>query len=180
MDDRRQVPSLPGPLDELLAGGGSVVLDGGLATELEAQGADLSDALWSARLLVEDPGAIVRAHLAFFRAGAQLATTASYQATFEGFARRGLDHEAAAGLMRRSVELAREARALALAEGGGQPANVFWAPSAGTTMTTSVFQGTILAGDAVGGSITFTGGTLVGRALANVAVTLTTTSVIGR
>jgi hypothetical protein len=65
-------------------------------------------------------------------------------------------------------------------EGGGQPANVFWAPSAGTTMTTSVFQGNILAGDAVGGSITFTGGTLVGRALANVAVTMTTTSVIGR
>jgi hypothetical protein len=65
-------------------------------------------------------------------------------------------------------------------EGGGQPANVFWAPSAGTTMTTSVFQGNILAGDTVGGSITFTGGTLVGRALANVAVTMTTTSVIGR
>jgi hypothetical protein len=64
-------------------------------------------------------------------------------------------------------------------EGGGQPANVFWAPIAGTTMTTSVFQGNILAGDAVAGSITFTGGTLVGRALANVAVTLTTTSVIG-
>jgi len=65
-------------------------------------------------------------------------------------------------------------------EGGAEAANVFWAPGAGTTMTTSVFQGNILAGDAVGGSITFTGGTLVGRALANVAVTLTTTSVIGR
>lgn len=65
-------------------------------------------------------------------------------------------------------------------EGGGQPANVFWAPSAGVTMTTSVFQGNILAGDAVGGSITFTGGTLVGRALANVAVTMTTAAVIGR
>ena len=64
--------------------------------------------------------------------------------------------------------------------GGAQPANVFWAPSAGTTMTTSVIQGIILAGDAVAGSITFTGGTLVGRALANVAVTLTTTSVIGQ
>jgi hypothetical protein len=65
-------------------------------------------------------------------------------------------------------------------EGGGQPANVFWAPSAAATMTTSVFQGAILAGDAVAGSITFTGGTLVGRALANVAVTMTTTSVVGR
>jgi len=64
--------------------------------------------------------------------------------------------------------------------GGGQRANVFWAPSAGATMTTSVFQGNILAGNAVDGSITFTGGTLVGRALANVAVTMTTTSVIGQ
>ena len=121
MDDRRQAPSPPGPLDELLAGGRPVVLDGGLATELEAQGAHLSDALWSARLLVEDPDAIVRAHLAFFRAGAQVATTASYQASFEGFARRGIDREAAARLMRRSVELAQEARALALAERGEQP-----------------------------------------------------------
>ncbi len=65
-------------------------------------------------------------------------------------------------------------------DGGGQPSNVFWAPSAGTTMTTSVFQGNILAGDATDGSITLTGGTLAGRALANVAVTMTTASVIGR
>ena len=64
--------------------------------------------------------------------------------------------------------------------GGGQPSNVFWAPSAGATMTTSVFQGNILAGDAINGSITLTGGTLVGRALANVAVTMTSASVIGQ
>jgi homocysteine S-methyltransferase len=119
MSDRRQAESPPGPLDDLLAGGRSVVLDGGLATQLEAQGADIGDALWSARLLVDDPEAIVRAHLAFYRAGAQVATTASYQATFEGFARRGADHEAAAGLLRRSVELAQRARAVALAERDG-------------------------------------------------------------
>ena len=35
-----------------------VVLDGGLATELEARGYDLSDRLWSARLLLSDPGAL--------------------------------------------------------------------------------------------------------------------------
>jgi homocysteine S-methyltransferase len=115
LHERRQAPSQPDPLGALLAGGRTVVLDGGLATELEAGGADLADALWSARLLVEDPGAIARAHLAFFRAGAQVATTASYQASFEGFARRGIAEDAAAGLMRRSVELASEARALARA-----------------------------------------------------------------
>ena len=66
-----------------------LVADGGLATELEARGNDLSDSLWSARLLMDAPGQILDAHLAFFRAGAVIATSASYQASFEGFARPG-------------------------------------------------------------------------------------------
>jgi homocysteine S-methyltransferase len=87
------------------------VLDGGLATELEAQGADLSDELWSARVLAEEPGRIVAAHAAFVAAGAEIAITSSYQASFEGFARAGLSRDDAAALMRRSVALAREAGA---------------------------------------------------------------------
>ncbi|MBB5156203.1 homocysteine S-methyltransferase [Saccharopolyspora phatthalungensis] len=87
--------------------GPPMILDGGLATELEAQGHDLSDALWSARLLADAPEEIVAAHAAFFRAGAAIATTASYQASFEGFAERGIERTEAAKLMRRSVELAR-------------------------------------------------------------------------
>jgi homocysteine S-methyltransferase len=98
------------PLAPLLAGGRLVVIDGGLATELEAEGHHLGDELWSARLLADEPEAIVAAHLAYFRAGARIAITASYQATFEGFAGRGFDHAAAAGLLRRSVTLAAEAR----------------------------------------------------------------------
>lgn len=88
----------------------TVILDGGLATELEAAGHDLSDRLWSARLLVSEPDAIEAVHLAYFRAGAQVATTASYQATVEGFAAAGLDRTAALAAVRRSVELARRAR----------------------------------------------------------------------
>lgn len=87
-----------------------MISDGGLATELEARGNDLSDELWSARLLAEAPHEIVAVHEAFFRAGAQIATTASYQASFEGFARRGIDRADAERLMRRSVELAKSAR----------------------------------------------------------------------
>jgi homocysteine S-methyltransferase len=87
-----------------------VVLDGGLATLLEARGHDLSSDLWSARLLRDDPAAIVAAHQEFFAAGAQVATSASYQASFAGFATLGLDRDAAAGLMVQSVRLAREAR----------------------------------------------------------------------
>ncbi|HEY2269991.1 MAG TPA: homocysteine S-methyltransferase [Streptosporangiaceae bacterium] len=97
-------------MSEFRPGEAVLVADGGLATELEAQGNDLSDSLWSARLLADAPGQILDAHLAFFRAGAQIATSASYQASFEGFAARGLDRREAAGLMRRSVALAQAAR----------------------------------------------------------------------
>lgn len=86
------------------------VLDGGLATELEAQGHDLTGELWSARLLDEEPEAIADAHRAFFEAGAQVAITATYQASYEGFAAAGFDREHAAKLMRRSVTLARNVR----------------------------------------------------------------------
>ncbi|HEY2078976.1 MAG TPA: homocysteine S-methyltransferase [Streptosporangiaceae bacterium] len=88
-----------------------LMTDGGLATELEARGHDLSDSLWSARLLMDAPEEIIAAHLAFFQAGAVIATSASYQASFDGFAARGLSRSDAARLMRRSVELAGAARA---------------------------------------------------------------------
>src|SRR5918997_3660652 len=87
---------------------GTVVLDGGLSTELEARGHDVSSALWSARLLRDDPGAIVAAHAAFAAAGAEVATTASYQATFEGFEAAGIDWRRAERLIERSVLLAQE------------------------------------------------------------------------
>lgn len=87
-----------------------LISDGGLATELEARGNDLSDALWSARLLADAPQEITAVHAAYFRAGAMIATTASYQASFEGFAARGIDRDGAVRLLRRSVELAKAAR----------------------------------------------------------------------
>lgn len=88
-----------------------VVLDGGLATQLEAQGHKLDSALWSARLLHEDPDAIVQAHLAYFAAGAQVATTASYQASMDGFVHAGMTPAEAQKLIKRSVRLAEQARA---------------------------------------------------------------------
>ncbi|MGW7197596.1 homocysteine S-methyltransferase [Streptomyces chryseus] len=88
---------------------GAVVLDGGLSNQLKAQGCDLSDALWSARLLADGPHQIEAAHAAYVRAGAQVLITAGYQATFEGFARRGMGRSEVAALLGRSVELARAA-----------------------------------------------------------------------
>jgi homocysteine S-methyltransferase len=77
------------------------ILDGGLATELEARGHDLSDALWSARLLRDDPDAIRGVHRAYVEAGADCVITASYQATLERIP---------ADALRLSVKLAREAK----------------------------------------------------------------------
>jgi len=94
-------------LERALAAG-PVVLDGGLSTELEARGHDVSSALWSARLLVDDPGAVVAAHAAFAAAGAQVATTASYQATLPGLEAAGLSRAAAERVIASSVTRARE------------------------------------------------------------------------
>ncbi|GGT18997.1 homocysteine S-methyltransferase [Streptomyces purpureus] len=86
-----------------------LVLDGGLSNQLEAQGCDLSDALWSARLLADGPEQIEAAHTAYVRAGARVLITSSYQATFEGFGHRGIHRKEAADLLAGSVELARAA-----------------------------------------------------------------------
>ncbi len=87
-----------------------VVLDGGLSTALEEAGADLSGALWTARLLADEPDRVLAAHRAFFAAGAQVATTSTYQASVEGFVAAGLGERRAQDLLRRSVGLAQDAR----------------------------------------------------------------------
>ena len=115
------------PTDSPDAGGltaairaGPVILDGGLATLLEAHGHDLSSDLWSARLLLEDPGAIEAAHREYFAAGAQVAITASYQASFDNLSRLGLTNADAAAVLRRSVALARSAAGSSESPGGGR------------------------------------------------------------
>lgn len=86
------------------------IIDGAMATELEARGCDLNDDLWSARVLLEQPELIRAVHLDYFNAGADIAITASYQATVDGFAKRGLNREQALSIMKKSVQLAQEAR----------------------------------------------------------------------
>lgn len=93
-----------------LARHGVILLDGGLATELERGGHDLNDPLWSAKVLLEDPGAILAAHLAYLEAGADCVTTATYQATFQGLAARGIDGGGAEEVLLGAVDLAVQAR----------------------------------------------------------------------
>ena len=89
---------------------GPVVLDGGLGTLLESRGQDLTSQLWSARLLVESPEIIRAAHREFFEAGAAVGISASYQVSYEGLARVGIDRGETERLLRLSVGLVAAAR----------------------------------------------------------------------
>jgi len=97
-------------LSNFLSEQGFVVLDGGLATELEARGENLADPLWSAKILLSEPEKIGDVHYAYFFAGADVAITASYQATFPGLRAAGLTTQQAEEAIRRSVAVAVEAR----------------------------------------------------------------------
>ena len=98
------------PLQAFLSDQGFVVLDGGLATELEKRGADLDHFLWSAKLLAEAPELIRGVHGDYLTAGADVIATATYQASMAGFARAGFAAGEGRRLMGLSVELAVEAR----------------------------------------------------------------------
>ncbi|MFW6096793.1 MAG: homocysteine S-methyltransferase [Chloroflexota bacterium] len=98
------------PLAPFLEQQPSLILDGGLATELERRGFDLDDPLWSARLLSRAPEAIKAVHLDYLAAGADCIITASYQATIPGFRSKGYSAQEARTLIRRAVLIAREAR----------------------------------------------------------------------
>ncbi|MFC5381168.1 homocysteine S-methyltransferase [Aquipuribacter nitratireducens] len=88
---------------------GPLTLDGGLATHLEDLGHDLTDDLWSARLLRDDPAALVRAHADHVAAGAEVLVTASYQASVDGLVAAGATPAEARRLIALSVTCAREA-----------------------------------------------------------------------
>ena len=98
------------PIRPILDHQGILILDGGLATELESRGSDLGDELWSARILLEDPELLNTVHDAYLAAGADSLISASYQATIPGFRRRGLSEDEARSLLRSSVEVARQSR----------------------------------------------------------------------
>ena len=95
-----------------------LILDGGLATELEADGFDLNHPLWSAKVLIETPDAVRAVHSRFLEAGADCIISATYQASFPGLARYGLSDKESERLFRFAVELAAEER------------NRFWRDSA--------------------------------------------------
>jgi homocysteine S-methyltransferase len=111
---RKGETHLPGaprdPIAGFLRHQSVMILDGGLATALEARGCDLNHELWSARVLMEAPELIREVHLDYLQSGADCICSASYQATLPGFRKLGLTHAEARDLLVLSVELANEAR----------------------------------------------------------------------
>jgi len=89
---------------------GFVILDGGLATELEKRGHNLNNKLWSASILISHPEEIRDVHLSYLIAGADCITTASYQSTIPGLLEAGMLQEEAKALILKTVDLANEAR----------------------------------------------------------------------
>lgn len=98
------------PIDQILNKFPIMILDGAMATELENYGCNLNDRLWSAKVLMENPELIKQVHTDYFRAGADCAITASYQASLDGYKERGLTEKEAIELIKKSVELATRAR----------------------------------------------------------------------
>jgi len=98
------------PLAPFVRQFGFAMLDGGLSTELERQGADLDDPLWTSRVLLDDPDRIRAMHRAFLASGADVIATVTYQASVDGFMRAGLDRDAARAIMRSAVEIAVDER----------------------------------------------------------------------
>ncbi|MBN1197199.1 MAG: homocysteine S-methyltransferase [Candidatus Aminicenantes bacterium] len=86
-----------------------LVIDGGLSNQLENQGNNLDDPLWTAVLLADRPEEIREAHLAYLRAGAECLITSSYQASLQGLQTRVHDTDTAKKLLLKTVDLAREA-----------------------------------------------------------------------
>ena len=104
--------------DALLAHRGTLVIDGALATELEGRGHDLKHTLWSAKVLKEDPASIQKVHLDYFLAGADVAITASYQASVEGYRDYwNIGEVDAISLIKQSVKVAQDAREEAYRQG---------------------------------------------------------------
>lgn len=97
-------------IHQIIAQQGFLILDGGLATELETHGFNLNTPLWSAHLLRTQPEAIKNIHKNYLEAGADCIVTASYQASFQGFAQQGLSELETETLLQKSVALALAAR----------------------------------------------------------------------
>ena len=98
-----------GKFKDLLEKQEIIILDGALGTELERLGYDVSGKLWSAQYLLDQPRIIQDVHESYVRAGSDIITTSSYQASIPAFIEAGLTPEKGYDLLKETVFLARKA-----------------------------------------------------------------------
>jgi homocysteine S-methyltransferase len=98
------------PFEAILEKQKVLIIDGAFGTELERKGYNINDSLWSAKFLMEKPEAIAEVHLDYLQAGSDCITTASYQASFEGFMKRGMSESEAKALIQSSITIAQNVR----------------------------------------------------------------------
>ena len=98
-----------GAFKDLLEKQDIIILDGALGTELERQGYDVSGRLWSAKYLLENPQIIQDLHEDYVRAGSDIITTSSYQASIPAFVEEGLSLDKAHEIFKKTVLLAQAA-----------------------------------------------------------------------
>lgn len=89
---------------------GPLVLDGSMSTPLEVAGAKTNSDLWTSQTLIDNPDLVYQVHLDYFKAGADLTITDTYQTNVDALVRHGLSEEEARNLIKRAVQLANQAR----------------------------------------------------------------------
>ena len=97
-------------IEEILQKQKVFILDGALGTQIQKNGHDVNDSLWSAKFLNEDTSVIKEVHKQYLEAGADCIITSSYQASIEGFLKKGFSKEKAIELIKLSINIAKEAR----------------------------------------------------------------------
>lgn len=86
------------------------IIDGAFGTHLQNKGYDINDELWSAKFLAQNPQAISGVHKDYLEAGADCIITASYQASYEGFMKKGFSEEKAKELIQSAIFIAQKTR----------------------------------------------------------------------
>ena len=86
-----------------------IKLDGGLSTALENNGNKLTTSLWTSELIRTNPAQIIKAHLDFINAGAQIIITSSYQLSYTGCGARGWSEDETNQALIASTVLAKKA-----------------------------------------------------------------------
>ena len=87
-----------------------IVLDGAMSDELERQGVQTNNKLWTATALIDQLDKVYQAHMDYFNAGAELIITDTYQANVQAFEKAGYSKTEAEQFIRNAVKIAKKAR----------------------------------------------------------------------